>query len=359
MTSGGINGEATGGTGGDAGPTELLKEAAGGLLAGRHTPGVIAALVQGPNQAVHAAGRLSWARDEPVTTDTPFALGSVTKPFTALLLAVLAERGEVSYDDPVEAHLPAAAAPRRAPDPPVTLLDLATHSGGLPRRPRGLYRRGLPQWFTDPYGSYRISDLYRDTTRLRPRRSRTVRYSTYGMGLLGQLLANAAGTDYASLLAERVLRPLGMDATGIPGTPAPGGAARPATGHRRGRAVPAWTFDALAGAGALYSTGPDLLRFLHANVHPHLTTLAAPLSATHQPYHPWPRSPNDVSLGWYHRVARGRTLLWHTGGTGGFTAFVGFSPDAKAGAAVVANVTPTHAQPVVRAGRRLLRAVIF
>ncbi|WP_326595766.1 serine hydrolase domain-containing protein [Streptomyces sp. NBC_01803] len=321
-------------------------------------PGAVAVMVRGPDRAVLAAGRSARGVGAPaVGTDTPFALGSVTKTFTALLLAELAARGDVRYADPIESYLPAGAAPRRGGGPPITLLDLATHSGGLPHLPRNVYRRGLRHWLADPYARYRAEDLYRATARLRSRR-RTARYSTFGMGLLGTLLANAAGTDYVTLVTERVLTPLGMRHTGVPGTAALA-AAEPATGHRRGRPVPHWTLDALAGAGALYTTGADLLRYLLAHLAPERTPLAAALDAVRRPHQRYEDGDNDVCLAWTHRVVGSRALLWHTGGTGGFTAFAGFGPDAAAGAAVLANAGPTRAEPVLRAGRRLLRRAVF
>ncbi|WP_059011123.1 serine hydrolase domain-containing protein [Streptomyces specialis] len=373
-------------------PAGALRAATDGLLDDPAVPGAVALMIRGPERVVRAAGRLDRRpAAEPATADTPFALGSVTKTFTALLLAEMAVRGDVRYADPIETYLPAGAAPRRGAGPPVTLLDLATHSGGLPNLPRNVYRRGLRQWISNPYARYRAEDLYRATARTRPRR-RTARYSTYGMGLLGTLLANAAGTDYVTLVTERVLRPLEMRDTGVPGAGPP----VPATGHRRGRPVPHWTLDALAGAGALYTTGADLLRYLLAHLHPETTPLAAALTAVRLPHRRYDGGDNDVCLGWTHRVVGSRALLWHTGGTGGFTAFAGFSPDAGAGAAgggggrpgggwlfytsgaagvgggwrgrlppgvykrqVLANAGPTRAEPVLRAGRRLLRAAVF
>lgn len=342
------------------GLASTLSAAVEALVGERHTPAAVAAAVRGTRQEIAVAGGLTFGPAPTVGAGTPFALGSVTKTFTALLLAELAERGEVAYTDPITAYLPGGAAPRRHAEPPVTLLDLATHSGGLPRMPRNLYRRGLAHWFSNPYAAYDIEDLYRATARLRPRR-RTTRYSTFGVGLLGQLLANAAGTSYPALLAERVLVPLGMTDSGVPGADGRSGRgvlAGAAIGHRKGRPARHWTFDALAGAGALYSSGGDLLRYLHAHLDPAATPLAAALNATHQPRRSVPHSPNRIGLVWTHRVVDGRTLLWHTGGTGGFTCYVGFSPEAGAGVAVLANATPTLAQPVVRTGRRLLRAVL-
>ncbi|MGK5531733.1 serine hydrolase domain-containing protein [Streptomyces sp. URMC 129] len=354
--TGGTTDSATGGTT-DGDLEAPLKTVLDELLDDPAIPGAVAVIVRGPGHATRAAGRTSRApAAEPVRTGTPFALGSVTKTFTALLLAEMAARGEVRYADAIDTYLPAGAAPRRGGGPPVTLLDLATHSGGLPNLPRNVYRRGLRHWLSNPYAAYRPEDLYRATARLRPGR-RTARYSTFGMGLLGTLLANAAGTDYLTLLTDRVLLPLGMRDTGVPGSGTP--AAPPATGHRRGRPVGHWTLDALAGAGALYTTGEDLLRYLLAHVRPDRTPLAVALEAVRRPHRRYEDGDNDVCLAWTHRVVGSRALLWHTGGTGGFTAYAGFSPEAGAGAAVLANSAPTRAEPVLRAGRRLLRRAVF
>ncbi|MDH6143862.1 MULTISPECIES: serine hydrolase domain-containing protein [Kitasatospora] len=335
-----------------AGLADLLAGQTAALLAERQVPGLAAAVVQGPEQELLTAG---WAAaGRLVGPGTTFALGSLTKTFTGLLLADMAERGEVRYHDSISVHLPGYAAPATT----VTLLELATHTGGLPRVPPSLYRRAARHWLSNPYRRYRLQDLYHDAARLHSRRRGQVRYSTFGVGLLGQLLANAARTDYATLLTERVLRPLGMRDTLVAGPHEllPGAA----TGYHHGRAVEHWTFDALVGAGAIYTSGPDLLRFLQAQLRPEsVPELTAALMASQQERARPEHGANQVALVWNRRETDGRTLLWHTGGTRGFTAYLGFSPDARAGALVLANAGPTLPQPVVRAGRRLLKAVVF
>ena len=112
---------------------------------------------------------LAWAvvRDQEMVTGgfggaeprTVFQIGSVTKVFTALVLADMAERGEVHLSDPAASYLPG-----RAPPGPVTLADLATHTAGLPRLPRGLFRSALLHP-ADPYARYPAARLVRDARR--------------------------------------------------------------------------------------------------------------------------------------------------------------------------------------------------
>ncbi|WP_129843268.1 serine hydrolase domain-containing protein [Streptomyces sp. RFCAC02] len=340
----------------DAALRALLTTATDTVLASPAVPGAVAVAVRGTHQAIRPAGHPARGARRPVRADTPFALGSVTGTLTALLLAELVSRGDLSFDDPVENHLPPTAGPRRSAEPPVTLLDLATHSSGLPRLPGSPLRRARSPWTPDPYARFGAEDLYRATARARPRSAHRVRHSTLGMGLLGHLLADAAGTDYATLLTDRVLRPLTMTQTFVAGADGP--PAHAATGHRHGRPAAPWTFDALAGAGGAYASGGDMLRYLHAHLHPHHTPIPGALTATHRPYHRYPGSADAAAPGWTHRVTDGRSVLWHAGSTGGFTAFIGFSPDVRAGAALLVNAAPTRDRTALRAGRRLLRAVI-
>lgn len=317
-------------------------------------PAVVISAIRPGASAVYCAGVLTLGGGTTPDPVTRFQLGSLTKVFTALLFAELVVRGEVAEADPIEAYLPVGAAPRRRSGPPITLFDLATHTSGLPHRPRGFYRSAAARIVSDPYARYGEAELYRATARLRPRRTPpAVRYSTFGMGLLGLLLGRAAQAEYGELLAERVLRPLGLAHTATGGFDTT--MANRASGHRRGRPVPDWHFQALAPAGALHSCGADMLAFLRAQLHPGQTPLAEALAATQRPRHSLPDGAGPLCLGWNHRISRqGHTVLSHTGGTGGFTGYLAVSPDAGVGVAVLANATSTREQPVVAAGHRLL-----
>ena len=132
-------------------------------------------------------------------------------------------------------------------------------------------------------------------------------------------------------------------------------AARLAVGHtRRGRPVGRFELPALAGAGALRSTAPDMLRFLAANLDPASTPLAAQLVRIQRPRHRLCRG-MDVGLGWLIVRPRGpaRAMLWHNGGTNGFRSFVGAIRDAGIAVVVLGNT----ARSVDRLGLRVVRAL--
>jgi CubicO group peptidase (beta-lactamase class C family) len=215
--------------------------------------------MRGDERAVAARG---------VAPDAVVELGSITKVVTALALADMAEEGLVGLDDPLSAHLPAAAALRRRGGREVTLADLACHASGLPSRPPGMLPGALLRR-DDPWGSISASGLEESLAQVRPRRAPggAARYSNLGAALLGMALCRRAGSGYEDLVRSRVLAPLGMDETGVhpPAALLP----RVAQGHsRRGRPVPPWTMDGIAGAGALMGTAADLLRLARAVARP-------------------------------------------------------------------------------------------
>ncbi|MFJ7911819.1 serine hydrolase domain-containing protein [Kitasatospora sp. NPDC096204] len=327
----------------------------------------------------------------PCTPDTVFELGSVSKTFTALLLAEMAARGELALDDPVEARLPHRwrAAKVRSTEP-IRLLHLATHTSGLPGLPPGLLAKAVPAWFSNPYETYG-DDQLRDSlsrTTVRDRPGSRYGYSNYGVGLLGRVLAETGGLPYGELLAERVCRPLGLRST----TCAPDLPGR-ATGYRRGRALPPWRIPGLPGAGAVRADGADLLRYLRAHLDggpapgpgggPMTGPGGGPVTgpgggpATGPGGGPatgpggglraalrdvqrlrlrLPHSTDRIGLVWMHRRSGDRDLYFHSGGTRGFTAFVGFSPDGRAAVAAVANTAPALDGRFVQAGYEVLRA---
>ncbi|MDG9702781.1 serine hydrolase [Streptomyces sp. DH37] len=288
---------------------------------------------------------------------TRFELGSVTKTFTALLLAEAAARGEVGVDDPIADHLPAAAVPEGYGGR-ITLAHLATHTSELPVLPPGLLFRAVPRLYTNPYETFTPDHLLRALSQTRVRRppGTRVRYSNFGVGLLGRLLADAAGTTYERALAARVLEPLGLaDSTCDPDLPQ-------ATGHWHGRPRPPWRIPGLPGAGALRSSARDLQRYLEVLLSPPPEAGDALRTALHDVTRPRVTAPGGdrMCLVWKTRTHDARDggtfdLLFHSGGTRGFTSFTGFCPAARTGLAAVTNSSPTLRGAFIRTAYRTLR----
>lgn len=305
------------------------------LLGAAHGATAVAVVaVQGDERAVLVRG--------PVDASTRFEIGSLTKTFTALLLAEMVAAREVRYDDSIDRYLPRGS----IPGPPITLLHLATHTSGLPRLPPGMFSRAVRTcptgWFSNPYADFSAADLAaalrRTGPRRRPRPGARVHYSNFGVGLLGHVLAHAAGGEYADLLAARVLTPLGLgDTDGDPDRPQ-------AIGHWHGRPRPPWRIPGLPGAGALRSSARDLLTYLTALLAPAtvgLPSLRAALHDVQRPRLTMPDTGNGLCLIWNLRRRRAGPLLHHCGGTRGFTAFAGFLPHSGTALAAVTATSPT------------------
>jgi serine-type D-Ala-D-Ala carboxypeptidase/endopeptidase len=211
---------------------ELLAERA--MRSGRRV-GLVVGCLQAGEQRVVGYGRLRRDAQDPPDGGTIFEIGSITKVFTGLLLADLAEEGLVGLDDPLASHLPASVRVPALGDRQVTLGDLASHAGGLPRDPKGT----LGRWLRDrrnPYAALSVEELYAGLarTRLRRRPGERVRYSNLGAGMLGDALARAAGRSYEALVRERICLPLGMrDTVVTPASRPPGWL--PATPAGQGR----------------------------------------------------------------------------------------------------------------------------
>lgn len=296
-----------------------------------------------------AAGPRAWgygrvARHGEAAPDgrTLFEIGSATKAFTGVLLAVAVARGEAALDTPAQRFLPEAV-PLPAPGGrAITLRDLATHTSGLPRMPDNF----APADPANPYADYTVAQLHEFLRRapLAAAPGTRYEYSNLGLGLLGQLLARAGGATYEGLLRERLAAPLRLEDTcvGIPEDRR----ARLAPGHDAdGEPAANWDLPTLVGAGGVRSTADDCLRFLGACLDPP-EALAAPLALARQRHRDRPGG--AMGLGW-HLDPDG--TAWHNGQTGGYHSFLAFDPAHRVAVVVLAN-TATGA--VDDLGRRVL-----
>ncbi|MDE3722584.1 serine hydrolase [Nocardiopsis sp. N85] len=263
--------------------------------------------------------------------DTDYEIGSISKVMTALLLADAIERGEVTEETSLGELLDLGDAP--AED--VVLVELASHRSGLPRlasRPQDVILTATAANLgRDPY-RVDVPTLLDQARAARLTDRGEPRYSNLGFALLGQALAEAAGTDYATLLRERVLDPIGMDDTYLPvdGTELPADAT---LGHTdRGRTAAPWLAMAYAPAGGVRSTTADMERFARA-----LLDGTAPGMAALEPR--WADGEDRVGYAWVVTDVEGTEVTWHNGGTGGFVSMLALDREADRAVVVLSNTT--------------------
>lgn len=266
--------------------------------------------------------------------DTVFEIGSATKVFTTLLLADMVERGEVALSDPASKYLPQTVKMPSHDGREITLLDLATHTSALPRLPYNL----SPADGQNPYADYTVPQMYAalSSCKLTREIGKKYEYSNLGMGLLGHILANRAGSDYETLVAKRITKPLGMSDTAITLTTQM--RKRLAAGHGEAlEEVKNWDLPTLAGAGALRSTIGDMIKFVEASMGKTESPLSGAIRMQTETRFP-AGSPNlSIALAWHKSAINGGEIMWHNGQTGGYHSFIGFDKKRGVGVVVLAN----------------------
>jgi D-alanyl-D-alanine-carboxypeptidase/D-alanyl-D-alanine-endopeptidase len=293
--------------------------------------GIIVGILDRGRTTILKAGSSGTAR--PLDEHSLFEIGSVTKTFTATILADMVLHHEVDLDAPVEPFLPAGTHVPARNGKAVTFLTLATQHSGLPRMPDNMLQPKDP---TDPYADYTWDKLaaFLGGYTLTRDPGATFEYSNLGAAVLGNALAGVARTSYSTVLQARVLGPLGMNETSVlpVSALAPALRERVTVGHAPDDTVaPAWNFDSMAPAGAIRSSVSDMLRYVRCNLG------AGPL-ATDCLFAQQPRDTltgNAIGLIWW--TGDVVPIVRHSGDTAGFHACVAVAPDHQRGVVVLSS----------------------
>ena len=260
-------------------------------------------------------GLADRAAGTPVTAQTVFDIGSITKQFTAAAILKLEEAGKLRVTDPVSRHLPGVPADKAG----MTLHHLLTHSAGLEDVFGGDYQVAERDSLVQVALNSRL--LWAPGTRYR--------YSNVGYTLLAAIVERLSGQPYERFLRDHFFAPAGMQRTGylLPGW-RPG---EQAHGYRRGGedfGTPAgqkWAEDGpwwnLRGNGGILSNVGDLYRWNQALEGNRVLTDSSKrkLFAPHMPE-------NEAATGHYgygwsvSTTTRGTKLVAHNGGNGVFFA---------------------------------------
>ena len=262
-----------------------------------------------------------------------YEIGSISKTFTANLLAQMVLEGILKTDDAAQDYLPASVKLPVRGGKQITLRNLSDHTSGLPRLPTNF----SPKDAANPYADYTEEQLYTflNVCKLTRDIGSAFEYSNLAVGLLGHILSLKAGTSYESLMVKRIARPLGMKETKI--TFDKQMKKNLAIGHSNGVPVANWDLPALAGAGAIRSSLHDMLRYVAANMGLQKSKLTAAMNLTHQPRHDKTGDSTRVGLAWFINKRAEGDIISHDGGTGGYRTFAGFVKEKGKGVVVMTN----------------------
>jgi len=322
-------------------------------------PGAALAVVEGDElRYADGVGARDLSANAPASADTLFPVGSCTKTVTALAVAQLVERGDLSFDDPVTAHVDLLS---NAPGGPITVADLLSHTSGMPTDGNSTAlvtpvpfsgERDLRRYVADS-ADERIAD-----------EERFMYYNT-GYIVLGRIVEAVSGTRFADYVDENVHEPLGMARSAFDRERIHGDddAAKTYVMREDGPESAPFTHDELVHPpGGMASSARELSRYLRAMMHGGTfdgervvdeALLAELQTARATRARLLDGGERGYGYGWQTLPLLGDELVWHSGSVGVSTAFAGYLREADRGVVLLCNTAPPthpkHAGPAILA----------
>ncbi len=313
------------------------------------TAGICIAFVKDGKVETYSYGETKKGEKQlPDADKTMFEIGSISKTFTAILLADEVVKGKMSLEDPINKYLPDSIPILAFKDIPITLKTLSNHTSGFPRLPMNLYQKGDDA--NNPYQNYDEKRMFTYLKNFKPFREIGVNYdySNFAVGLLGMILAKQNNSTYEQLLSNTICKPLQLKNTKILLQDSDNQYF--AQGHdEKGNATSAWDLNTLAGAGGIRSTANDIAKYVEANMSKAPKQLQEAIDLTQKIT--LNQGQNTIGLGWHMTIGKKYTIIQHSGGTGGFRSFVGFDKERQLGVVVLSN----SAEEVAMIGFGLLK----
>ena len=348
---------------GEPNPLQGLDAAVERALQDWEMPGLALAIVKDDAVVLSKGyGVRELGQPTPVDERTVFAIGSVTKAFTAAALGMLVDEGKLNWDDPVTEHLPAFQLYDPYVTREITLRDLLTHRSGLPR--------GDLIWIGSDFDR---AEILRRLRYLPPRWSFRSHYGYQNILYLaaGQVVAAVTGQSWDEFVRERIFAPLGMTNSSTSVT-ALADAANVATPHAdvdgRIRPVPYRNIDCIAPAGAINSNVADMTqwirmlladgryggnRLLSADTMTELFTPQTVMGMEAPEIRAYGRQLRGLThfaaygLGWILYDYRGRMVASHTGAIDGMRAALSLVPEERLGVIVLTNLNFENLAPAL------------
>jgi CubicO group peptidase (beta-lactamase class C family) len=301
--------------------------------------GILVGIVNPQGQRYVAYGKPRLDSPSAIKFNSVFEIGSITKTFTALLLADMVVKGEVKLDDPIALYLPKEVRVPQRNGKQITLLDLATHRAGFPRNIDG-YPRKQP---VPTYAGLTVEEMYNYLSHYNLPRDigEDAEYSNIGMGLLGHVLSLRAGESFENLVRKRITEPLGMKHTAITMTPEM--LANNTQGYDKNlQPAPPFEIPVQEGAGALHSTLNDMMLYVKANLGLSVTPLDKAIKLVHQ----ISDKTYQQKLAWGTWTENGTEYTNHSGTTFAYKTYIVFDMKNQRAVIVMANCALTDVDKI-------------
>ena len=313
-------------------------------------PGFAVVIVKdGRTALMKGYGERKLGSGEPVDENTLFAIASNSKAFTSAALAMLVEEGRLSWDDPVQKHLPYFQLYDPYVSQKMIIRDLLSHRSGL-----GTYSGDL-LWYGTDYSAEEVVRRTRYVPQTGAFRA-SYGYSNLMFIAAGEVVAAASGMPWADFVQERILGPLQMSRT-LTSTTELVGVDNVATPHKnwvdRVEPIEWYNWDAMAAAGGIISSVSDMAdwlilqlgngeangtRLFSEDSSWEMWTVHTPRAVTAGSRRTAPSTHfRGYGLGWGLNDDRGRLVVSHGGGYDGMFSRVVLVPEEKLGMAVLTN----------------------
>lgn len=296
-----------------------------------NTVGLSIGILKDGKMKTYGYGETSKGSKELPDANTILEIGSITKTFTATILAHYINEGKISLTDPIIKYLPDSLSANSELHK-ITILNLSNHTSGLPGIPGNFANNMNP---ANPYIHYDEKLLFSGlrTCKLTTAPGTAYAYSNLGIGLLGVILERVSGKTYEQLVKQLISVPLHMNNTSQRLAPQQNKHFAKVYDADGDETQP-WDFNALAGCGSLRSTVNDLLLYAKANIKCDYAPLSNSFTLTHKIT--YAKDP-VVGLGWHLLQKDGASYYWHNGGTGGSRSYLILNTEKKIAVVVLSN----------------------
>ncbi|ELY4219196.1 D-alanyl-D-alanine-carboxypeptidase/endopeptidase AmpH [Cronobacter sakazakii] len=325
--------------------SDIVDRYANHIFYGSGATGMAIVVIDGNQRVFRSFGETRPGNNVRPQLDSVIRIASLTKLMTSEMLVKMLDQGVVKLNDPLSRYAPPGARVPTYQGEPIRLVNLATHTSGLPReQPGGAAKRPVFVWPTREQRWQWLS-----TASLKAAPGATASYSNLAFDLLADALANAAGKPYTQLFEEQITRPLGMKDTTF--TPSPDQCKRLMIAEKG--ASPCNNTLAAIGSGGVYSTPDDMMRwmqqFLASDFHRRSpqadrmqTLIYQRTQLTRVVGMDVPGKADALGLGWVYMAPKdGRPgIIQKTGGGGGFITYMAMIPQSNIGAFVVVTRSP-------------------
>ncbi len=297
----------------------------------KNTPGFIIGIIDHDSNYIVPFGTADINSNEALNPTDEFELGSVSKTFTASLISILVNSGELNNEDLVNDIIPSNYKNDRLSY--LKISDLLNHTSGFPKRPKDLGKRETT--YNDPYKNYTKVHLLNYYRSFIPK-VRKFEYSHINYALLEIIIEKITRMTFDQALSHYLLEPLEMTSTfGIKESEA-----MPilTNGYdKAGKVSTPWSFQSFTGSEGLHSNLTDLMSFVHAQLGESHTSLDDILNKNTTKETSTFNEKLSISDGWHTINIKNGDLYVHTGRTGGHSVYIGMVKETKTAVIVLSN----------------------